>query len=324
MKAICFAKFGGPEVLTLEEISTPVAPGPREVLIEVEAACVTPGDWKLRAGHLQQMFPVSLPCIPGRDGAGLVAAVGHAVDYARPGDAVCFVAERTVQGSYATLIVRDAANVVPLPPGLSFAQGAALMQAGICAWIALVDTAGLRRGQRILIHAGAGAIGGMAIQIAKHLGSFVATTCSACNAAYARGLGADLVIAYDREDFAGKLAGYDVVLDLVGGEVHRRSYAVLAKGGTLVWLLARPIVDRSAEFGVRTIQAQIHDDPGALAGVTDLARRGALKPQVSRIMPFAEAADAHRMLEAKENSRGRIVLDVHGRASQVPRLRVAV
>lgn len=318
MKAIRFANFGGPEVLRPEEVAAPAAPGTQEVLIDVEAACVTPGDWKLRAGYLQKMFPVSLPCIPGRDGAGRIAAIGEAVDYARPGDAVCFVAQRTAQGSYAAQIVRDAASIVPLPPGLSFAEGAALMHAGTCAWIALVDTARLSRGQKVLIHAGAGAIGGMAIQIAKHLGAFVATTCNSRNTHYARSLGADLVIEYDREDFAAKLSGYDVVLDLVGGDVHRRSYAVLAKGGALVWLIAEPIVDRSADFGVRTLQAHIQDDPRALAGVIDLARRGVLKPQVSKILPLAAAAQAHRMLQANENSRGRIVLDVSGRALEVP------
>ncbi|MSQ70156.1 MAG: NADP-dependent oxidoreductase [Betaproteobacteria bacterium] len=317
MKAIRFASFGGPEVLRLEEVAAPAPPGPHEVLIAIEAACVTPGDWKLRAGQLQTMFPVSLPCIPGRDGAGRITAIGKAVDYAQPGDAVCFVAERTVQGSYAESIVRDAASIVALPPRLSFAEGAALMHAGTCAWIALVDTAHIARGQKILIHAGAGAIGGMAIQIAKHIGAYVATICSARNAPYARGLGADLVIEYDREDFAEKLLGYDVVLDLVGGEAHEQSYRVLNKGGVMVWLIARPIVDRSAEYGVRTLQAHIQDDPRALAGVIDLARRGVLKPQVSRIMPLSAAADAQRRVQAGDNSRGRIVLDVRGRASEV-------
>ena len=308
MKAIRFDRFGGPEVLRLDELATP-APGPRQVLIGVEAASVTPGDWKLRSGFLQKMFPVSLPCIPGRDGAGRVVAAGAEVDYAKAGDAVCFVADRTVQGSYATHIVRDEENVVALPESLSFAQGAALMHAGTCAWIALVDTAKLRRGQRLLVHAGAGAIGGMAVQLGKHLGAQVAATCSSRNAAYAKSLGADLVIAYDREDFAQRCEGCDVVLDLVGGEVHERSYRVLAKGGALVWLIARPFVDRSAEFGVRTLQAHIVDDPRANAAVVRLAGEGALKPQVSRVMPLAEAAQAHRLLEANRNSRGRIVLE---------------
>src|SRR2546426_9321844 len=167
VKAIQFSRFGPPAVLKLEEVPTPV-PGTGEVLVAIEAASVTPGDTKLRAGLLQSIFSVSLPCIPGRDGAGRIAAAGREVDYARVGDPVCFVAERTVQGSYATHIVRDAHSIVPLPAKLSFAEGAALMHAGTCAWIALVDTAGLQPGQRLLVHGGSGAIGGMAVQIARH------------------------------------------------------------------------------------------------------------------------------------------------------------
>jgi len=317
MKAIRFARFGGPDVLTLDEIAATL-PGSREVVIDIEAASVTPGDWKLREGHLQQIFPVRLPCIPGRDGAGSVAAVGDQVDYARVGDAVCFTAERTVQGSYAEQIVRDAAGVVPLPPGLSFAEGAALMHAGTCAWIALVRFAGLQPGQKILIHAAAGAIGGMAVQLAKHLGAAVAATCSARNSEYVRGLGADLVLEYDREDFARGLRDCDVVLDLVGGDVHRRSYPVLKEGGSLVWLIAQPVEDCSARYGVRFVQAHIHDDPQALAAVIDLARRSVLKPQVSRLMPLAEAAQAHRLVQGNANSRGRVILDIRGRASHRP------
>src|SRR5690606_6318483 len=113
--------------------------GPGQVLIDIEAASITPGDWKLRAGMLQKVFPVTLPCIPGRDGAGLVVQVGEGVDYAKVGDAVCFVADRLSQGSYAEQIVRDAESVVPLLPGMSFAQGAAMVHAGMCAWIMVVE-----------------------------------------------------------------------------------------------------------------------------------------------------------------------------------------
>ena len=225
----------------------------------------------------------------------------------QPGIPLFLASPRTVEGSYATHIVRGRESIVPLPKNFSFAEGAALMHAGTCAWIAL-EAAQLRRGQKLLVHGGAGAIGGMAVQIAKHRGAFVATTCSSRNAGYARGLGADLVVEYDREDFVERCQGYDAVLDLVGGEVHERSYKVLAKGGALVWLIAKPIVDRSAELGVRTIQAHIKDDPKALAAVIGLAGEGAIKAQVSRVMPLAQAEEAHRILEAGKNSRGRIVL----------------
>ena len=307
MKAVRFSSFGPPEVLKLEEAPTPV-PGPREVLVEVEAASVTPGDTKLRAGVLQHLFPVSLPCIPGRDGAGRVVAAGPEVDYARAGDAVCFVAERTRQGSYATHIVRDAHSVVPLPAGLSPAQGAALMHAATCAWIALVDTAALQAGERLLVLGGSGAIGGMAVQIARHLGARVVATCSARNTDYVHALGAEEAFAYDE----GKLPNgkFDVVLDLVGGEAHERSYPLLRKGGKLVWLIAKPFTDRSAQYGVQTLQARITDSSRVNAIAVDLAAKRALQPQVSRIMPLADAVQAHRLVEAGQASRGRIVLDI--------------
>lgn len=317
MKAIRFAEFGGPEVLRLDEVATP-EPGPHQVLIDIEAASVTPGDWKLREGHLQQVFPVALPCVPGRDGAGVVAAVGERVHGVRVGDPVCFVAERTVQGSYAQCIVRDLDGIAPMPRSLSFAQGAALVHAGTCAWIALVRHARLERGERLLVHAGAGAIGGMAVQLARHLGAWVAATCSARNADYVRALGADEVIAYDCGNFAERLQGLDVVLDLVGGEVHDRSYAVLARGGRLVWLRAAPFTDRSAEFGVQEMLADIRDDAESLSAVVGLAARGVLTPQVSQIMPLERAAEAHRLLQDGRISRGRLVLDIRGRAAARP------
>jgi NADPH:quinone reductase-like Zn-dependent oxidoreductase len=308
MNCMRFSRFGPPEVLKLHEVPTPL-PGPDEIVVAIEAASVTPGDAKLRAGLLQEFFPVSLPCIPGRDGAGRVAALGSAVDYARRGEPVCFVAERTVQGSYATHIVRDARSVVALPDRLSFAEGAALMHAGTCAWIALVENAGLERGQKLLVHGGSGAIGGMAVQLAKHLGARVSATCSARNTDYVRSLGADEVIAHDREAFWERRGGFDIVLDLVGGETHERSYPLLRKGGTLVWLIAQPFEDRSAEFAVRTLQARIVGNPRANAAVVALAGKGAIKAQVSRCMPLREAAEAHRMVESGRASRGRIVLD---------------
>lgn len=311
MKAMQFAEFGGPEVLRLEEIPSP-RPGPHEVLIDIEAASVTPGDWKLRAGHLRHFFTVALPCVPGRDGAGIVAAVGDQVDYARVGEAVCFVADRTKQGSYADRIVRDAGSIVPLPPNLSFSEGAALTHAGTFAWTALTRFARLKPGERVLVHAGAGAIGGVAVQLARHFGAEVFATCSGRNVDYVRELGAGVVIPYDRDDFTTRVRGCDVVLDLVGGEVHRRSYEILKPGGRLVWLQAAPIEDLSVKFGVQTIAAGYHDDTDSLASVMDLAASGVLKPQVSRVMPLDQAAEAHRLMEDSRNSRGRMVLDIRG------------
>lgn len=307
MKAIQFDRYGGPEVLSLVEHPGP-RPGRGEMLIDVRAASVIPGDWKLRAGHLKHLFDIALPKIPGRDGAGVVAALGPEVEGFAIGDNVCFVCQHEEAGSYAERVVRPVDAVVAKPATLSFVEAAALMHAGVCAWIAVAETGLLRAGERVLVHGGGGAIGGQAVQIARHLGAEVVATCHSRNLDHVCALGAHRAIAYDREDFAAVAGSVDCVIDLVGGETHARSYAMLKPGGRLVWLIAEPFNDRSAEFGISLRQAHIKDDPAILAKVVALAGQGALKPQVSRTLPLAEAATAHRLLEAGENSRGRIVL----------------
>lgn len=316
MKAMRFSRYGGPDVLELVELPDP-EPGPDEVKIAIEAATAIPGDWKLRAGLLQAHFKVTLPKIPGRDGAGTITKVGTRVTYAKPGDAVCFATQHVENGSYAECVVRDAHSIVPMPPGLSFAEGSALLHAGVCAWIGLNEAVQLGCGQRLLVIGAAGAIGVMAVQLGKHMGASVAGVCSARNVEFVRGLGATEVYAYDRDEpLPG--ASFDVVLDLVGGAAHDHAYPAMKQGGVLVWLIAQPFRDRSAEFGVRTVQARIHDEPHAMRAVIELARLGAWRAHVSRILPLAQAAAAHRALEAHENSRGRIVLDIRGRANQRP------
>ncbi len=309
MKAILYDRFGGPGVLRLADMPEPEC-GDGEVLIDVAAASVTPGDCKLRAGHLQDLFPITFPKIPGREGAGIVAAVGEKIGEFTPGDRVCFVTQRMEQGSSAERIARPAAEVVRMPDGLDFTDAAALMHAGVCAWIALVETAGIGPGMHVLIHGGAGAIGGLAVQIASHLGARVSATCRAANSDYALGLGANTVIAYDQADFAEAVSNVDVVLDLVGGDVHDRSCCALRPGGILVFLIAEPFEDRSAEYGIDLRQAVIDDDKVVLEKVVALAADGTITPQVSRVVALSEAAEAHRLIESGRNTRGRIVLSI--------------
>ena len=159
---------------------------------------------------------------------------------------------------------------------------------------------------------GAGAIGGMAIQIASHLGCEVTATCSAINSDYVRGLGAHHTVAYDNSVFDDVVSGQDVVLDLIGGEVHERSCRVLRQKGILVWLIAQPFSDVSKKYGVSCKQVHIHERRETLERVASLVSGGVLRPQVSRRMPLSEAAEAHRMLERGKNSRGRIILEING------------
>lgn len=309
MKAIRYSAYGAPDVLTLEDVEDPV-PAPEEALIAVRCASVIPGDWKVRAGHLQEMFPLDLPTIPGRDGAGIVVATGRDCDWTAVGEELCFVTEHVEPGSYAELVTRPRDMTIPKPSNLDFAEAAAMMHAGVCAWIGLIETAQIENGQRVLIHAGAGAIGGMAIQIARDAGCHVTTTCSAANADYVTSLGADRVIAYDREDFEDILSDQDVMFDLVGGDVHEKSCRALRPGGKLVWLIAAPFEDVSAQYGVECRQAMIHDRRETLERLAERVAAGILKPQVSRRLPLSSAAQAHEILERGENSRGRLILEI--------------
>ena len=308
MKAIRFDRFGGPEELKLVDLPDP-EPGPDELLIEVHAVSVVPGDWKLRRGHLTGIFPVRPPKVPGRDGAGIVRAMGAGVAGFAVGDRVCFICQHVDQGSYAQLAARPAADVVPAPEGLGFVECAAIMHAGVCAWIAAVETAGVKVGDKVLVHAAAGAIGGMAVQLCKHLGAEVAGTCSERNRDHVAALGCDRIVPYDKVDFETAVSDRDVVIDLVGGTVHNRSYGVLRPGGRLVWLIAEPFEDLSAGLDIEVRQAMILDNPAILNAVVDLANSGHLRPLVSRVLPLDRAAEAHRILEAGENTRGRLVLD---------------
>lgn len=303
--AIRFPAYGPPSVLAAERIAAP-RPGAGEVVVDVHAASVNPIDWKVRSGLLQKVFPVAFPMTTGRDGAGVISAVGEGVDAALVGRRVCFLCGRGV-GAWAEQIVLPAALAVAIPDALSFTDAAALPLAGLSAWSALVTEAKVGPGMRVLVHAAAGGVGTMAVQIAADRGAHVIGTCSSANVDFVRGLGASEVIAYDREAFDEKLSGVDVVFDTMGGEVHRRSYAVLKKGGMLVCLVAAPFQDRGADYGVTVKTAQVMPDPAALAAIVGLAAAGRIKPAVERVLPFNEFAEAQRLSELG-HARGKTVL----------------
>ncbi len=315
MQVVRFHRFGGGEVLVQESVEDPT-PEADEVLVGIEAASVTPGDWKLREGLLTREFPVSLPCIPGRDGAGTVLACGSSVTGWLIGTPVMFVANRLRQGSYAERIACPVDDIVALPDTLSFAEGAALMHAGTCAWIAMCETMKMQAGQSLLVHGAAGAIGSLAVQLAHHMGLRVDATCSARHVDSVRQFGAREVFAYDEEQFPSAGPVYDGVLDLVGGTVHERSYALLKRGGVLGFLKAEPFVDRSRSYGVRILSIEIQDHPVALQAVAELARQGVWRPVVRDLLPLSQAAVAQSRLQHGDGGRGRLVLDIHGMAAK--------
>jgi len=309
MKAVLYRSFGGPDVLDYVDMPDPVA-AEDEVLVKLEAACVAPFDWKLRQGLLQGHFKTAFPFIPGREGAGVVEAVGAGIADLKPGDRVCVLAGAARGGIYAERVALPCRNVARTPASLPLAQTTAGLNAGINALVCM-DMAAVKPGERVLVHGGAGAVGGILVQLCHAAGAYVATTCRATNKDYAVSLGADTAIAYDGEDF-GTLRDIDVVFDLLGGAVHDRSYPVLRSGGRLIYLNALPIVDRGAEFGV-TVRLGYKgpaDDPDMIARVIDTMASGAFLPQVSSTMPLSEAAEAHRLIQSGQVTRGRLVLTV--------------
>lgn len=306
MQAIFYRGYGGPEVLEHGTLPDP-EPGPGQVLVALEAASVAPLDWKLRAGMLAAHFTPEFPKIPGRDGTGRVLACGPGVTGFTPGQRVAVMAPPARgAGCYASMIAADAALTVPLPDALAMEEGAALVNSGLSALIAC-RTAGVMAGQRVLVHSGAGAVGGLLVQLCAHLGAEVSATCHSRNADYVRGLGATRIIAYDR-DALTELPPQDVVFDLMGGAVHAASYAVLKRGGHLVWLTAAPFEDRGAEHSVRVTRAMITDDASVVAEVLNLAVQGVLKAQIADRLPLDQAAEAQRRLAAGVISRGRLIL----------------
>jgi NADPH:quinone reductase-like Zn-dependent oxidoreductase len=303
--AVAYEAYGGPEVLRLRSIPAP-PPAQGEVLVEVRAASMNPVDWKVRSGMLQKFFPVTFPTITGRDGAGEVIDAAGDADVSLVGKRVCFMAQRGA-GTWSQKIALQASLAVPIPPSISREQAASLPLAGVSAWVGLVQTADVKPGMRIMIHAAAGGVGSMAVQIARLHGATVIATCSKHNVDFVRALGAQEVFAYDQTAFEEHARDIDVVFDVIGGDVHRRSYPVLKRGGMIVALAAAPFEDQSARWGVRLATPQVSSDAAALAEIVGLVAAGELKPCVEYVLPISDFARAHQMSETG-HARGKTVL----------------
>jgi NADPH:quinone reductase-like Zn-dependent oxidoreductase len=303
--AVAYDAYGGPEVLKLRRIPAP-RPAHGEVLVDVRAASINPVDWKVRSGMLQKFFPVSFPTVTGRDGAGEVIEAAAGADASLVGKRVCFMAQRGA-GTWSQKIALQASLAVPIPPDISYEHAAALPLAGVSAWVGLVQTADVKPGMSVLIHAAAGGVGSMAVQIARLRGAAVIATCSQNNVDFVRALGAQEVFAYDRTAFEQHAREIDVVFDVIGGDMHRRSYPVLKRGGTIVALAAAPFQDQSARFGVKLATPQVLSDPAVLAEIVGLVTAGKLKPCVEQVLPISDFAKVHRMSETG-HARGKTVV----------------
>lgn len=308
MKAIRIYSYGGPEVLTYEEAPCP-APGPGQVLVRVCAAGVNPIDWKVREGLLKDTLQYRFPFIPGWDVSGIVEATGPGVTRFKPGDAVFSRPDISRDGAYAEFTVVDEPLLAKKPRTVDHLRAAGIPLAAMTAWQALFDAAQLKRKQRILIHAGAGGVGGFAIQFAKWKGAHVIATCSTANTEFVKGLGADEVIDYRQADFT-HMKHADVVLDTLGGEVQERSWKVVKPFGAFVSIVSQPSAEIGESLHIRPVFVHLKADGKLLDSIARLVDSGKIRSAVETIFPLADARQAQELSQAG-HVRGKIVLNIN-------------
>ena len=307
MKAMLLTGHGGPEMLRLSEAGDPKA-GRGEVVVDIYAASVNGADPKVRRGGGRYRLD-KFPHILGRDFSGVVSEIGAGVTDFKVGDAVFGVTDQGIEGAYAEKIAIKADIVAKKPASLSHAEAAALGLISLTALTAIEDTAHLKKGETVLIQGGAGGVAGFAVQLAKHLGATVITTASAANHAYVRGLGADRVIDYNKEDFTAIGPICDVVFDTVGGNVRAGCYKVLKAGGRLVWIAPAPDGFAPDRKDVQTLRPDVKRDRAHLERMLGLYAAGAIKPPVIHRYKLADAARAHEISEGR-HLQGKLVFDI--------------
>lgn len=328
MRAFAVSEYKGP----LEEISiAEPTVGDTEVLINIKAAGLNQLDEKIRLGEFKQILPYPLPLVLGHDLAGVVIAVGSKVQKFAVGDEVYGRPTTDHIGTFTERIAVDQADLALKPASLTMEEAGSLPLVTLTSWQALVELGQIKPGHKVLIHAGAGGVGSIAIQLAKHLGAIVATTASSKNADFLRALGADTVIDYRTQDFEQELSDFDFVLDSLGGTNLQKSLHVLKRGGKAIGISGPPDPDFAVSAGLNPLmrlaiaglsarirrQAKklgvtykflfMEANGGQLAKISTLVEDGSLRPVVGQIYPFNNAAEALQSLSAG-GLRGKVVL----------------
>lgn len=317
MKAFVLSKYKS--ALQLVEAAEPVV-GDHDVLVRVEAAGLNQLDEKIRLGEFKQILPYALPQVLGHDLAGTVLRVGTKVRSFKPGDEVFARPGKDRIGTFAERIAVAEADVALKPASITMAGAGSLPLVALTAWQVLVERGNVQPGQKVLIHAGAGGVGSIAVQLAKHLGATVAATAGAAKSEFVRGLGADVVVDYRDEDFEEILSGYDLVLDSLGGQNLEKSLRVLKPGGIAIGIagppdpafarelglnpvlrlaiagLSRSIRSQARRLGVRYEFLFMHASGSQLGRIAGLVDDGVLRPVVGRVSPFDQTPDALQAL----------------------------
>jgi len=332
MKAFILDGYTKAGALRFGEMPEP-AVRDNDVLVQVHAASVNVLDSKIRNGEFKFLLPYRLPLILGNDVAGIVVRVGSGVRRFKVGDEVYARPDTLRIGTFAELIAINEDAVAHKPKALSMEEAASIPLVALTAWQVLVERAKLRKGQKVLIHAGSGGVGTIAIQLAKHLGAHVATTTSAANADWVKRLGADVVIDYSKDDFEKVLQGYDVVLNSLGADVLEKSLRVLKPGGKLIsisgppdpafakdigasWflkqvmrLLSYRIRKKANRSGVSYSFLFMKASGDQLREIGSLIDAGAIRPVVDKVFPFASTNEAMAYVD-KGRAKGKVIVSV--------------
>jgi NADPH:quinone reductase-like Zn-dependent oxidoreductase len=313
MRAVRMHDYGSSEVLRVEQAPVPI-PAAGHVRIRVHAAGVNPVDWKVRAGRLKRNVPLPLPHILGRDVAGTIDAVGSGVTRWKAGDQViALIPLKPVGGgAFSEYVVVAAKDVAPKPARLSFEEAAGIPVASLAAWRTLIEVADVQRGQRVLIHGGAGGVGSAAVQLAHWRGAHVIATASERNHEYLKSIGADATIDYRTTRFEDVAKNMDVVLDTVGADTLQRSVAVVREGGMLLSIVGMPSAQACSERKIRCPDPDDGEPDHAgerLEKISQLYDSGKLKMTLQTVLPLEQAGKALELSETG-HTRGKIILRV--------------
>ncbi len=309
MKAIQIQAFGGPEVLEVREIPIPV-PTAGELLLRVRAAAINPVDTGVRSGRAFGLSGAVPPYVPGFDVSGTVASIGPGVTRFDVGDDVFAMLDLRRGGGYAEYTIVKENEAATKPLNVSHAEAASVPLVGLTAWQTLFEISNLQAGQTVLIHAGAGGVGSIAIQLAKWRGARVIATASDYNHDFLRELGADVQVDYRTQRFEDFATDVDVVLDTIGGETQVRSMAVLKEGGTLISIVGLTPQGRNPERNdIRVTSTLVRPDWEQLSQIGELIEDGTVRPIVNYRFSLQQAPQAHEQSETR-HSRGKIVLEL--------------
>lgn len=313
MKAAVIYEYGESDKIVYGDVPLQ-KPAPGQVLIKIHAASVNPVDWKARKGFLKGMMPTfggrpSTGVILGWDGAGVIESVGFGVYMFKPGDKVFFRPENEDWGCYAQYCIAGVHTVAHMPTNLTFEEAAAVPLAGITAFQALFTEGGLKAGEKVLIHAGSGGVGHLAVQMAAAKGAIVTATCSAANADYCKKLGASTVIDYKTEDYTQKVADMDLVFNTVNADTANGSIACLKNGGRMTSISGGADAEKCREKCITAKGLFMIPNGQHLAEIGAMIEAGQVKPTVAATFPLSEAAAAQDH-QQKGGFCGKVVMTV--------------